>query len=187
MTAQPATRKARRLRLCRADARRACASPSCQVTAGPASRTSITGMDMVSISPRLPRSGGRLEGGEAGLLDVLLDEAGLLHQVEDLLLALDPVVVEVGRRDEPVELVVQPVGEEGELLVVADGEVLRVGLDDLVPVVLPLLDAAIPELDQEGRLLLVLLDPRLAGDEHVRLWVGGVVGVAPVVLRPHLR
>src|SRR4029453_18488631 len=96
MTAQPATRRARRLRLFRAVVRRASASPSCHVTAGPVAGASITGFDMVSMSPlRFPRSGGRLECREGRLLDVLLDEAGLLHQVEDLTLTLDPFVAQV--------------------------------------------------------------------------------------------
>src|SRR5919112_1764252 len=109
-TTHPATRRASLLRLCRAEARRARSSPSCQVTSGPVEGASITGLDMVSVPPRrFPPSGGRLEGREAGLLDVLLDEPRLLHEVEDLAFALDPLVVQVGGRDEPVELVVQPV------------------------------------------------------------------------------
>src|SRR5688572_9676797 len=163
-TAHPATRRASLLRLLRAEARRARSSPSCQVTAGAVGGASITGFDMTSSPPcRVPLSGRRLERREGGLLDVLLDEAGLLHQVEDLALAVDPLVVEVGGRDEPVELVVQPVLEERHLLGRAHREVLGVGRDDLVTVLLPLLDSAVPQGDEEGRLLLVLLDPGLAG------------------------
>src|SRR3712207_7933374 len=43
------------------------------------------------------------------VLDVLLDEPGLPHQVEDLHLAVGPGLVDVGAVNEPVELVRQPV------------------------------------------------------------------------------
>src|SRR3712207_978804 len=153
MAAQPATKRARCLRLPRAAARRACSSPSSQVTAGVVGGSVITVLDMV-LPRRVPTESGLLEvGGEGRVLDVLLDEAGLPHQVEDLRLAVGPLLVDVGAVDEPVELVRQPVLQEGHLLRVPDGEVLRVGRDDLVAVLLPLLDPAVPELDEERRLL----------------------------------
>src|SRR5919107_712355 len=100
------------------------------------------------------------------LLLVLLHEPGLLEEREELALGVDPFLVEVDRVDEPVVLV-EEVADPLFVALVGRGEVLRVRGDDLVLVLLPLLDAALPDGEEELSLLLVVLEPVLARDERV--------------------
>src|SRR5829696_7043962 len=97
---------------------------------------------------------------------VLLHEARLLEEREELALGVDPLLVEIDRVDEPV-VVVEEVADPALVALVLGGEVLRVRGDDLVLVLLPLLDAALPHREEELGLLLVVLEPVLARDERV--------------------
>src|SRR5688500_940404 len=98
----PAARRASLFALRTEDARRARSSPSCQVTCGPASGAEITGFDICHIPLRRTGSGGGLDSGEHRVFDVLLHEAGLAHELEDLLLLVHPLVLEVDGLDVPV-------------------------------------------------------------------------------------
>ena len=89
------------------------------------------------------------------------------EQVGDLCLALDPLLVQVDRVDELVELGLVPVLEEGQLLVIGVPEVLGVRLEDGIAVLGPLLEAAVPDAQEEGDLLGVLVVPTPGDDEVV--------------------
>src|SRR5215210_1880221 len=104
----------------------------------PSSGGPLTTTPLTSRAP-----GRRRERLERRLLLVLLHPAGLLQEREDLALRVDPLLVEVDRVDEPVVVVEEP-ADPALVALVRGGEVLRVRGDDLVLVLLPLLDAALP-------------------------------------------
>src|SRR5215218_294696 len=120
----------------------------------------------LATAPLMSRPRRRPERVELRLVLVLLHEAGLLEQREELALGVDPLLVQVDRVDEPV-VVVEEVADPALVALVLGGEVLRVRGDDLVLVLLPLLDAALPHREEELGLLLVVLEPVLARDERV--------------------
>src|SRR5919109_656440 len=121
----------------------------------PSNRGPLTAAPLMSCPRRRP------ERVELRLVLVLLHPAGLLEEREDLALGADPLLVEIDGVDEPV-VVAEEVADPLLVALVLGGEVLRVRGDDLVLVLLPLLDAALPDREEELSLLLVILEPVLA-------------------------
>src|SRR5215216_8209020 len=89
-----------------------------------------------------------------------------LHEVVHLRLILYPLLVQDHGRHEEV-VVLHVLDGEVDVLLALDCEVLRVGPDDLFLVLLPFLDAPLPQIEEEGDLIRMAVVPIRTCDEVV--------------------